>query len=89
MWPGVISTLIGLWLMAAPAVLGYGEPASTVDRIVGPIAASAAWISVWAVTRPIRWLGLPLGLVLITAPFLLGYPLPAMAVLSDGRDAPG
>jgi len=79
MWASVIATVIGLWLMAAPAVLGYGAPASTVDRIIGPIAASVGWISVWAVTRPIRWLNLPLGAALVLAPLALSYPGVAFA----------
>jgi hypothetical protein len=98
MWPSLISTVIGLWLMAAPAALGYGEPASTVDYIVGPIAASTAWVSMWAVTRPIRWFDVPLGVALIAAPFVLGYPLQAsvnsvvagliLALLAPVRDRP-
>jgi hypothetical protein len=77
-WAGVAATALGLWLMAAPWALGYGAPASVVDRVVGPIAASVAWISVWQVTRLLRWLNLPLGAGLVLAPFGLGYPLVAL-----------
>ena len=75
MWARLVSTALGLWLMAAPAVLGAGPPVSTVDWIVGPIVASAAWVSLWEITRSLRWVNLPLGLWLATAPFVLGYPL--------------
>jgi hypothetical protein len=77
MWAQVINMALGLWLMAAPAVLGYGRPAATVDYIVGPLVATFACIAVWEATRPIRWLNLPLGLLLMTGPWLLGYPLQA------------
>ncbi|GIV96113.1 MAG: hypothetical protein KatS3mg057_0770 [Herpetosiphonaceae bacterium] len=73
MWARVASILLGIWLMAAPAILGYGEPANSNDRIVGPIAATFAAIALWEVTSPIRWMNLPLGLWEILAPMILGY----------------
>jgi hypothetical protein len=74
MWPQVVATLVGLWLMAAPAVLGFGEPASTVSHVIGPLAASASWIAVWSVTRGVRWLDLLFGAALLVAPLAFGYP---------------
>jgi hypothetical protein len=73
MWARLVNAALGIWLMAAPAVLEYGEPASTSDRIVGPVAAAAAVIAMWQVTRELRWINLALGLWLIAAPWLLGY----------------
>lgn len=73
MWARVLSTLLGLWLMAAPAVLGYGDPARTVDRILGPIAASLAVIAMGEATRPVRHVNLVIGLLLLIAPWVLGY----------------
>lgn len=65
---------VGVWLMAAPAVLGYAGAAETNDRIVGPLAGAAAFIAAWAITRPLRWLTVPLGAWLLAAAFLLDYP---------------
>lgn len=79
MWARIANALLGIWLMAAPAVLGYGPPASTSDRIVGPIAAAMAVIALWQVTRPLRWVNLALGLWLLAAPWLLGYGVAATA----------
>ena len=73
MWAQVVNALLGVWLLAAPAVLGYGDPARTNDRIVGPLAASLAAIAVWEVTRPLRWANLAFGLWLLAAPWLLNY----------------
>jgi hypothetical protein len=72
MWVQMVSSLLGVWLMAAPAVLGYGDPARTNDRIVGPLSASFAFIAIWEVTRGLRWAGLPLGAWLLVAPWVLG-----------------
>lgn len=73
MWAQIINTALGIWLMAAPAVLGYGGAARINDRIVGPIAVTFACIAIWPATRPVRWVNLPLGLWLIVAPWLFSY----------------
>jgi hypothetical protein len=65
--------------MAAPAVLGYGEPAATIDRILGPSCAAVAIIAMSEVTRPFRWVNVLIGSVLIIAAWLLGYPGAAVA----------
>jgi hypothetical protein len=80
-WVRALSGLLGIWLMAAPDVLGYGAPAATSDRIVGPVAASVAVVAMSAVTRGVRWLNLLPGGWLLVAPWLLGYP-PAATVNS-------
>lgn len=69
-----VAVAVGVWLMVAPAVLGYTGAAETNDRIVGPVAASAAFVAAWAVTRPLRWITLPLGGWLLVAAFVLDYP---------------
>lgn len=73
MWAQMINVGLGLWLMAAPALIGYGDPARTNDRIVGPLVASFAVISIWEVTRPIRWVNVALGMLLLIVPWALGY----------------
>jgi hypothetical protein len=71
----MLSALSGIWLMAAPAVLGYGDPAATAGYIVGPLAAGFAYVAVWEVIRGLRWVGVPLGLWLLAAPWLLNYDI--------------
>lgn len=66
--------VLGIWLMAAPAVLGYGGAAETNDRIVGPLAASFAIIAVGEATRDVRRVNLVLAAWLLVAPWVLGYP---------------
>ncbi len=82
MWAQVINAMLGLWLMAAPAVLGYGAPAAYGDRVVGPVVAAFGIIAIWEATRAVgRW-NLPLGLWLLLAPWVLGYA-PAAAILNS------
>lgn len=63
---------VGVWLVAAPSVLGYDTPASAVDRIVGPIGGGVAFVALWEAARPLRRVNVVTGAVLVLAP-LLGY----------------
>lgn len=79
MWARLANTVLGIWLMAAPAVLGYGDPAQTNDHIAGPLAATFAIIAIWETTRALRWCNLLIGLWQLLAPWVLGgYPGEAM-----------
>jgi general stress protein CsbA len=73
MWQQIVSLLLGLWLMAAPAVFGYGDPVRTNNHIVGPLVAAVATIAISEVTRPVRWVNVALGIWLLMAPWALGY----------------
>jgi hypothetical protein len=73
MWAQLVNVALGLWLMAAPSVLAYGDPARTNDWVVGPLAATFACIALWEATRTVRWWNLPLGAWLVVAPLILGY----------------
>src|SRR5690606_38633591 len=45
-WARALNTAAGLWLMAAPAVLGHSDTlGASVDRVVGPLVASFAVIA--------------------------------------------
>jgi hypothetical protein len=74
MWAQLINVAIGIWLMAAPDVLGYGGIAADHDRIVGPLVATFACVACWEATRPLRWVNLPVGAWMLLAPWLLGFP---------------
>lgn len=74
MFAHLVASLFGIWLMAAPSVLGYGDPAATVDHVVGPLVASFALIAAWQIARALRWANLVLAGWLIVAPVALGYP---------------
>ena len=73
MWAQIINAALGIWLMAAPAVLDYSGAADTNSRIIGPIAATFAIIAIWECTRGLRWVNVVVGLWLLMAPWVLGY----------------
>jgi hypothetical protein len=72
MWRQCIVALLGFWLMLAPAVLRYGAPMATSDRIVGPLIASVALVSAWEATRAARWANIPLAVWVFVSPMVLG-----------------
>ena len=64
---------VGLWLMAAPDVLGYAGAAEIADRVVGPLIATFGGVAVTESTRPVRWWNLGPAAWLLLAPWILGY----------------
>ena len=70
----IVVTAVGLWLMFAPSVLGYGAPAADSDRFAGPLVATFAFLAVFRITRGLRWANLPVGLWLVVAPLVLTFP---------------
>ncbi len=75
MWARIFGVALGIWLMAAPAILDYAGAARINDRIVGPLVVSFAFVAIWGVLRPLRWVNLVLGAWLIVAPWALFYGL--------------
>lgn len=74
MWAQIISAALGIWLMASPSILNYTGGAAAIDhRIVGPLVVSFAVIAWWEITRPARWVNLPLGLWLIISPLVFRF----------------
>ncbi|MEJ8801410.1 SPW repeat domain-containing protein [Pontibacter sp. H249] len=82
MWAQVINAILGIWLMASPAILGLEGTSADNDHIIGPVIASFACISWWEATRVVRLYNLPLALWLLLAPWVLGYSETA-AIVND------
>lgn len=81
MIPGLLAAALGIWLMAAPGVIGYDDPAAASHHIIGPLIASFAVISIWESTRDVRRLNL-----LLAAPLALEtvfLDMPALAVVNS------
>jgi uncharacterized membrane protein len=70
-WPLLLSTALGIWLMAAPAVLGSAGSAANSDVIVGALVATVAVTALGEVTRSLRFLNIILGLWIVAGPWLL------------------
>ena len=78
-----LTTAVGIGLLAAPDLTGYEGGARTSHLIVGPVAASLAFIAIWPVTRALRWLVVGLGAWLLGSLLLMTHPgaaLPAGVV---------
>lgn len=69
----IVNTVLGIWLMITPDLLGYRGTARTNDHIIGPLVATFACIAIWEATRPVRWVNLPLGAWLVVAPLVLDH----------------
>lgn len=72
-WAQALGALLGVWLMAAPAVLDYAGIASTTHRVVGPVVASIAFVALWEHMRPLRWANFALGVLLVAMPWAFAY----------------
>jgi hypothetical protein len=79
MWPRFIETAVGLWLMFAPWVLGFGNPAAGSDRTVGPLVITFSVMAMWEVLRPVRWVNLAFAAWLIAVPWFWSFPFEALA----------
>lgn len=82
MWAKVINTILGLWLMVAPGLLGYGGAAADNGFIVGPIIATFSIIAFWEATDAVHKWNYPFALWLLLAPWVLGYDATS-AIVSD------
>ncbi|MDQ3937965.1 MAG: SPW repeat protein [Chloroflexota bacterium] len=74
----VVNMLLGIWLLAAPDLLGYDGPARINHLIMGPIAATIAVIAASEVLRELRWLNLLAGAWLVLAPLLIPHDQQAL-----------
>lgn len=63
---------IGIWVMAAPSVLGYSGTIADSNHLAGAIVVSFAVITMSEVVRPLRYINIPFGIWLIAAPWILG-----------------
>ncbi|MGH9243907.1 MAG: vitamin K epoxide reductase family protein [Acidimicrobiales bacterium] len=65
------STAIGLWLMAAPAVLGTTGGAADSDHMIGALVACVAVIAMAEIGRTLRLINIAFGAWLALAPMLV------------------
>jgi hypothetical protein len=70
-WNLVVCAALGLWLMAAPAVLESHGPAAGSAQLVGALVVTFAVIAIGEVARAARFMNLIFGAWLLVAPWLL------------------
>lgn len=73
MWARIINTILGIWMMVAPAVWDYNRPEANNAYIFGAIIATVAIIAMAESVRNTRWLNLVFGLWLAMAPWIMGF----------------
>jgi hypothetical protein len=67
----VLSALIGIWLIFAPAVLGSSAYAANSDRLIGALIVTVAAVSTAEVVRAFRFLNCLFAVWLVAAPWVL------------------
>ncbi|MEX2551813.1 MAG: vitamin K epoxide reductase family protein [Actinomycetota bacterium] len=70
-WTLLASAAVGIWLMAAPDVLGTSGGLPDSDHVVGALVVCVAVIAMAEVARAGRFLNVAFGLWLVAAPFVL------------------
>jgi hypothetical protein len=91
--PTLVTLIAGLWLVAAPFVLEYGDAATWVDGYWNDVLVGAA-IAVVSATRivtplftaPLSLATAGLGIWLIVAPFALGYNVDGESSAATAND---
>ncbi len=70
-WTLLVSAALGVWLMAAPAVVQAEGPAADSDHIGGALILTLAIIVTAEVARPLRLVNVVVGAWLVVAPWVL------------------
>jgi uncharacterized membrane protein len=70
-WTLLLSAALGIWLMAAPAVLGATDAAADSSHLAGALVVTWAVIAFGEVARPVRLLNIPIGLWIAISPWVL------------------
>lgn len=73
-WNLALSSAMGLWLMFAPSLLGFGGRLADSDHLVGALVITFSVIAMAEVGRPLRFLNVLFGGWLVIAPFILDGP---------------
>lgn len=79
MHPHGFGTLLGVWIMFAPSILGFeGTSAEVSHRIAGPVIVTFSTTAWWQVLRGVRGMSVLAGAWLVAAPLFLMHPTPAV-----------
>lgn len=67
----LVSTALGVWQMAAPAVLRIDGAAADSNHLTGALVVTWSVIAFGEIARPVRLLNIPIAIWIATAPWLL------------------
>nr|WP_298111392.1 vitamin K epoxide reductase family protein [uncultured Pseudomonas sp.] len=70
-WNLTLLCLIGVWLMCTRLIYGTAGAMANSDHLMGALLLTVSVLAMAEVARPLRWLNIPIGLWLLTAPWIL------------------
>jgi len=74
MWATAINAMIGIWLMASPAIVEtFSHDAANNNRIFGPLVVAFGVMALWEVLRSVRYVNVGVGIWILISTVLLGY----------------
>jgi hypothetical protein len=75
-WEDWIGAFLGLWLLASPNVIPYGESAATQNAfLVGVLLLAIAFVEITTFRAWEEWINVILGAWLVVSPWVLGATL--------------
>jgi hypothetical protein len=74
----IINILLGLWVMASPAVLALTGSAAESNYIAGPLIVTFGVIALWDINRSVRYTNVPIGLWVVVSAFVLPFQSAAL-----------
>jgi hypothetical protein len=81
-WEDWVGAILGLWLLASPSVIPYGEMAAAANAsLVGFLLLAIEFVEVAAFRPWEEWINVVLGAWLVASPWVLGATVVAMANL--------
>lgn len=80
MWPRIINTGLGAWMMVVPTLFAYQKTEADNAYIFGALIISNAIIAMAESVRNVRFLNLVIGIWLILAPWILSFDTTAAKV---------
>jgi len=75
MWAAIVNTVLGIWVMISPHILGYEKPLANNNYIVGPLEITFAIMAIWEVNRSARYFNVVAGVWLALSPFIINTDL--------------
>jgi len=79
-WTIAVQLIIGIWLMARPDIIAFTAETANCDHLVGAIIVTVAAVATAEVTRIVRYLNVPIGVILIGASLILALHNPIVLV---------
>jgi SPW repeat-containing protein len=72
-WEDWVGAILGLWLLASPNVIPYGEPAATQNAfLIGVLLIAIAFVEITAFRAWEEWINVILGAWLVLSPWIFG-----------------